>query len=85
VLIVEVKIETLDGGLFVRIPEAIAKAASLSADATMAITVHHGSILLEPQGYQRKRYSLEELTAAITDENRPEPLDWGSPVGREVW
>jgi hypothetical protein len=29
------------------------------------------------------RYTLDELLAQITEENRHEEVDWGPPVGRE--
>ena len=29
--------------------------------------------------------TLEELIAQITPENRYEKLDWGKPVGNEIW
>ena len=30
-------------------------------------------------------YTLEELLAQITDDNRHEEIDFGTPVGKEVW
>jgi antitoxin MazE len=33
----------------------------------------------------RKKLTLEELVAGITDENRHDEVDWGPPVGNEVW
>ncbi len=32
-----------------------------------------------------RRYSLAELVAGITDENRHDEVDWGPPRGAEVW
>lgn len=29
--------------------------------------------------------TLEQLLAGITEENRHEEIDWGPPVGNEVW
>ena len=29
--------------------------------------------------------TLEDLVARITDENRHPEVDWGEPVGKEVW
>ena len=31
------------------------------------------------------RYDLDELVAGITDQNRHDLIDFGEPVGREVW
>jgi len=28
---------------------------------------------------------LDALIALITPENIPDPVDWGAPVGKEVW
>ncbi len=33
----------------------------------------------------RRKLTLEELVAGITDENRHDEVDWGPPVGNEVW
>ncbi len=34
---------------------------------------------------RRQKYSLEEIVASITDENIHEFVDWGEPVGNEIW
>ena len=34
---------------------------------------------------RKRRYTLDELVAGITPENRHEEIDWGPPVGNEVW
>ena len=31
------------------------------------------------------KYTLEELVAGITDENRHDLIDWGPPRGNEAW
>lgn len=31
------------------------------------------------------RYSLLKLVDRITEDTRPEPVDWGDPVGKEEW
>jgi antitoxin component of MazEF toxin-antitoxin module len=34
---------------------------------------------------KRRRYTLERLIGAITEENRHGVVDWGQPVGNEIW
>jgi antitoxin MazE len=34
---------------------------------------------------KRRRYRLEQLIDAISEENRHPETDWGPPVGNEVW
>jgi antitoxin component of MazEF toxin-antitoxin module len=33
---------------------------------------------------KRRRYTLEQLIRAITEENRHGETDWGRPVGEEI-
>jgi len=32
-----------------------------------------------------RRYTMAELLEGFTPEDRPGEVDWGPPVGREVW
>lgn len=42
-------------------------------------------LMAEDAGIMPRTYSLETLCLGITDENRHEEVDFGCPVGREVW
>jgi len=33
----------------------------------------------------RSKHSLQNLVSRIPDDYEPEEVDWGKPVGREVW
>jgi antitoxin MazE len=48
----------------------------------LEVSVVDGGLLLRPQ---KQKYSLEELVAQISPENRHEETDWGPAVGRESW
>lgn len=67
----------------VRIPAAIFDAAKLSLDQTVDVRVENGRVVLEPVAKQD--YDLSALLAGITPENTHAPVDFGKPVGREVW
>ena len=49
--------------------------------------VRDGKLVVEVTKPKRRkrRYTLDELVAGITPENRHEEIDWGPPVGNEVW
>ena len=32
-----------------------------------------------------KRYNVKEMVASITPENMHGEIDWGPPVGKEIW
>jgi antitoxin component of MazEF toxin-antitoxin module len=34
---------------------------------------------------KRRRYRLEDLIVGITQESYHREIDWGQPVGNEVW
>ena len=67
----------------VSIPASVMAAASLSIDQEVDVREDKGRVVIEP--VQRPKYDLDELLAQITPENLPDPIDWGPPVGREVW
>lgn len=69
--------------LAVRVPKVIADQAKLTEGDRVEMSItEEGAILLRPA---RRKYSLEQLVAGITPENRHEETDWGGPVGKEAW
>jgi antitoxin MazE len=67
----------------VRIPAAVLEAAQVHLDQPVDVREEGGRIVIEP--IRPPRYQIDALIAAITDENRHEPVDMGKPVGGEVW
>ena len=67
----------------IRIPKNLALEAGLDFDTKVELRVVEGRIHVIP--IQEFHYTLEELVAGITPENRHEEWDTGPPVGREVW
>lgn len=70
--------------LAIRIPAALAKELGLK-EGKHAVIKPHGdsfSVLLP----KKRKYTLKELSDSIAsvDEAHQE-MDWGRPVGREVW
>jgi len=79
----KVKLSRWGNSLAVRIPSPIAEKARLREGVSVDIeAVGDGSLRLTPLKHAP---SIDELVAAITDENRHEEADWGSPVGNESW
>lgn len=67
----------------IRIPAAILEATRLRLDESVEIREEEGRIIIEPAG--KKTYDIDELVAKITPENRHELIDFGPPVGKEIW
>lgn len=69
--------------LAIRIPPELADEAGLKVGSEVELVVVNGCLKIYPPGMPR--FTLEELVAQITPENRHEEIDWGPPVGKEVW
>jgi antitoxin MazE len=69
--------------LAVRIPAHAADSAGLFEGSEIDIAVKAGTLIIKAS--RPRRYNLKELVDQITPENRPPLLDWGKPVGKEVW
>ncbi len=66
-----------------RIPHSIMQAAHLELDQPVDIREENGRIVIE--ALPERDYTLEELMAGVTDENMPEKISTGRPVGKEFW
>jgi len=65
----------------VRIPVPVLEQTSLRLDQRVEVSAVDGTIVIRSA---RPRYTLEELVAQITPENRHEETDWGPDVGLEI-
>ncbi|MGH8588874.1 MAG: AbrB/MazE/SpoVT family DNA-binding domain-containing protein [Gammaproteobacteria bacterium] len=77
-----VKAQRWGNSIAVRIPKAVAEAASVKEQDEMDIEVRDGVIQLRPRAPEP---SLDELLAGITPENLHSEMDFGRPEGREAW
>jgi antitoxin MazE len=73
--------------LALRVPKAFADEIGASHGKAAEMTVSNGKLVIEVARSQRRqrRSRLDELVAGITPGNRHEEIDWGPPVGNEVW
>jgi antitoxin MazE len=65
-----------------RIPRAMLDALQIREGDEVEMIVDSGRLTVRPIN---PKLTLESLVAAITPENRHKELDWGKPVGNEVW
>ena len=68
--------------LGLRLPKSVALEAQVDEGDSVDVSVKNGAIVIRPS---RRSYSLEQLVAKITPQNRHDEIHRGSPVGREVW
>jgi antitoxin MazE len=68
--------------LALRIPSSVARAFALQEGRPVELTVEGDRLVIAPVDEQ-PHYNLDDLVAAITDENRYGEIDAGPAVGNE--
>jgi antitoxin MazE len=72
--------------LALRIPATFAKEVGASEGKRAEMTVEEDALIVKvARPKRRRRYSLGELIEGITPENYHPEVEWGPPVGNEVW
>jgi antitoxin MazE len=68
--------------LGLRLPKSVALEAQVDEGDRVDVSVKNGAIVIRPS---RPFYSLEQLVAKITPQNRHDESEWGAPLGHEAW
>lgn len=67
----------------IRIPSAIMAAAALNVGQEVEVREEGGRLIIEP--ILKPVYTLEELLAGMKPETFHDNVDFGSPVGNEIF
>lgn len=68
-----------------RVTKALLDEARINVGDAVNVSVRKGRIVVEPVTRVRGRYDLKTLVSRMPKGYRAKELDWGSPVGKEVW
>ena len=80
------RVQKWGNSLAVRIPKALATETGLGENAEVELSSDNGRIVVAPRKRKRKpKYTVEEMLRGITPDNLHGEIDFGPPVGREVW
>jgi antitoxin MazE len=77
------KVQKWGNSLALRIPKTFAHDAQLENDSMVEMSLVDGQIIIKP--VTQRRWTLEELLAGVTKDNRHAETDTGAAVGNEVW
>ncbi|MGF6489170.1 AbrB/MazE/SpoVT family DNA-binding domain-containing protein [Pseudomonas frederiksbergensis] len=69
-------------GLALRLPASVLGGTVFELDMEVDVRVEGNRLIVEPV---REPVILADLLAKVTPENRHDLVDWGPPVGKEVW
>jgi antitoxin MazE len=70
--------------LALRIPSTFARTLDVQEGAAVRLTLDHGKLLVVPV-VDASVYDVAELAAAINDDNNYTDVDFGRPMGSEIW
>lgn len=79
------KIQKTDNSNCIYFTKSMLDAAKIKVGDEVQVTMQNGRIIVETTAQAQKRVNLQELLAEIPEEYQPEEIDWGKPVGKEVW
>ena len=70
-----------------RLPKALLEEAGITLGAEVEVTTDGQTISVRPARRSRRpgKYTLDDIIADMPDDPEGGELDWGPPVGKEVW
>jgi len=68
-----------------RLSKELLSHVDISVGDEVHVTVREGSLVITPVHRVRGGLDLRELVRRIPKDYKAEELEWGDPVGREVW
>jgi antitoxin MazE len=77
------RVQKWGNSLALRIPKSFAIEAGLDQDAEVDVALVEGKLIVTP--LFTPAFTLEQLLAGITDDNRHAELNTGLAIGNEAW
>ncbi|MDO9694547.1 MAG: AbrB/MazE/SpoVT family DNA-binding domain-containing protein [Candidatus Latescibacteria bacterium] len=77
------RIQKWGNSLALRIPKPFAKEVRVHQGSVVDVALVEGKLVVSL--VEQEAPSLDELLAGVTRENLPAAVDFGPPVGREIW
>jgi antitoxin MazE len=68
-----------------RLAKQLLEDAHISIGDDVDVTIRDGAIIIAPIKRIRGKRSLKELVSRIPKDYKAGEVEWGDPVGREVW
>ena len=79
------KIQKWGNSQGLRLTKRMLEDARLAVGDEVAIRVRDGTMIIKPAKRIRGRHNLSDLVASIPEDHETGEIDWGEPVGKEVW
>jgi len=80
---VKVTIQKWGNSLALRIPKSFATHSRIEQGSLVDLSLDNGRMIVEAT--KEQEYSLEDLLARVSKKNLHSEVEFGAPMGREVW
>ncbi|KKU68125.1 MAG: SpoVT/AbrB domain protein [Parcubacteria group bacterium GW2011_GWA2_47_16] len=77
------KVQKWGNSLAVRLPKEAAESIGLRQGSVVSIVSVNDLISIKPVSKPKEK--LAQMVRKITKKNRHALIDWGTPVGKEIW
>ena len=79
------KIQKWGNSQGLRLSKNLLEDAQLNVGDEVDVSVKGGIVMLKPAKRIRGRYNIKDLVARIPKDYESDEVDWGEPVGKEIW
>lgn len=79
------KIQKWGNSQGLRLSKTLLSDADIDVGDAVDVAVHKGALIVTPVRRVRGGHDLRDLVRRVPRGYKPRELDWGSPIGREVW
>lgn len=79
------KIQKWGNSQGLRFPRNLLNEAQMNVGDEVKVSIFEGRIIVEPVTKVRGRYNLKELVSKMPESYQAMEIDWGTPVGKEIW
>jgi antitoxin MazE len=79
------KIQKWGNSQGIRLTKNLLADVQLGVGDEVDISVKDGIMIVTPAKKMRGKYSLKDLVSRIPENYQTGEVDWGEPVGKEVW
>jgi len=79
------KVQKLGNSQGLRLNKELLSGVGIGLGDAVDVVVRNGTLVVTPIRQVRGGYDLRALVRRISKDYKPGELDWGPPVGREVW
>ena len=69
----------------IRLPKQLLDKANISNKDTIEMIAENNSIIIKKISFKKQFKTIQERFSGFSDNNEPFDIDWGKPVGKEIW